>query len=190
MKADDRLPQETIYELSISLRYSKPEIWRLVQVPADATLADLHRIIQIIMPWYDEHLHEFEVSGGGSPYSRQRGVWNPMQADLGLKSRVRFTYQYDFGDSWVHDIKRKKLFRRKEGVQYPVCIDGARAAPPEDSGGVWGYAYKLEVLADPEHEDYEWVVEWMGSWDAEHFNIEAINERLRNAFAKRSSRRP
>lgn len=188
----DRDPRETVYELHISLRYSEPLIWRSVQVTADTTLGDLHTIIQIVMEWYEEHLHDFEIRGGGSPFAHRRGdAWateleldeeTVTLADLGLNAKVKFTYTYDFGDSWVHEIRRKKILRRKNDVQYPVCVDGARAAPPEDCGGMWGYQEGLEILSDPDDEDYEWVHDWMGDWDPERFDLDEINERLGQVF--------
>ncbi len=192
-------PSDTIYQLRVGLQSSEPHIWRSVQVPADMTLGDLHTILQIVMEWYEEHLHEFEIRGGrfGSEAATDGTPWMDAVVDedrvkliqLALTLGATFTYTYDFGDDWVHIIEVEKVLPPEEGAQYPACIDGARAAPPEDCGGIWGYASKLEILNDPEDEEYEWVHEWMGDWDPERFDIDTINECLHRAFAKRSSRR-
>jgi len=196
---EDRDARDTVYELHISLRHSEPTIWRTVQVTADTTLGDLHTIIQIVMEWYAEHLHEFEVRGGrfGSEEAAGGLPWADPVVDerkvkliqLALTPGVTFTYTYDFGDDWVHIIEVQKVLPREEGVAYPMCTGGACAAPPEDCGGMWGYQEKLEILSDPEDEDYEWVLDWMGDWDPERFDIDEISERLRRVFAKPSSRR-
>lgn len=34
--------------------------------------------------------------------------------------------------------------------------------PPEDCGGPWGYAEKLEALGDPQHEYHEEALETLG----------------------------
>jgi hypothetical protein len=100
-----------------------------------------------------------------------------------LRPRSKFVYQYDFGDSWEHLIVVEKLSEDTEIVN-PVCIAGARACPPEDSGGPWGYAAKLEALANPEDDDEErdhWR-EWMGDFDPERFDMDRVNKQLKRAF--------
>ena len=79
-------------------------------------------------------------------------------------------YEYDFGNSWIHDILLEKIIPIEEGEKYPRCIDGKRACPPEDCGGVWGYEYFLEVINDPDHPEYEERLEWIGEFDSEAFD--------------------
>lgn len=50
-----------VHELKITLRGSKPPIWRRVAVPSDIRLSDLHYVIQIVMGWENSHLHQFVV---------------------------------------------------------------------------------------------------------------------------------
>jgi len=54
---------EKIYQLRISLRHTKPPIWRRVLVPSGITLGDLHEVIQVAMGWTDSHLHHFVLRG-------------------------------------------------------------------------------------------------------------------------------
>lgn len=200
MKTPPQDPKDTIYQLHISLRYSEPPIWRRVQVAGDTRLIDLQFIVQRLMEWDNDHLHEFEIRGArfGAEAATGGVPWLDPVIDeckvrliqLALTPGLVFTYTYDFGDTWVHDIEVEQVLQREEGVQYPVCLGGARSGPPEDSGGVGSYQYKLEILADPEHKDYAWVHEWMGDWEPERFDLNEINERLRRAFPMRSSRRP
>ena len=84
-------------------------------------------------------------------------------------------YEYDFGDSWEHDILLEGMFLAEEGVDYPRCIGGARACPPEDCGGIHGY-YRLMEERDPEHELHERYLEWVGEeYDPEAFSAEKVN---------------
>lgn len=93
--------------------------------------------------------------------------------------KFKFIYEYDFGDSWRHVLLVEKILPVDHQQQYPVCIKGKRACPPEDVGGVWGYATFLEALANPEHPDHKMYVEWVGDeFDAEYFDLDEINRRL------------
>jgi hypothetical protein len=69
--------------------------------------------------------------------------------------RFRFRYEYDFGDNWQHEVLFEGRHSAEPGKRYPLCVDGARACPPEDVGGVWGYADILEAISDPEHEEHD-----------------------------------
>ena len=83
-------------------------------------------------------------------------------------------YTYDFGDSWEHEIQLEEILPRKD-MTYPVCIDGKRAGPPEDSGGSWGYEEFLEIIKDPDHEEYEDMIDWVGGeFDPEHFDVKEV----------------
>jgi hypothetical protein len=102
--------------------------------------------------------------------------------------KSRLIYEYDFGDSWDHDIEVQKIAEPQDSVEYPVCLAGKRACPPEDSGGVWGYYEKLRVVADPSHEMHQEYREWLGDeFDPEAFDLDEVNAAL-TAWHKR--RRP
>ena len=86
------------------------------------------------------------------------------------------SYVYDFGDSWEHKIQLEKILPGEKGVEYPICIKGKRACPPEDCGGVWGYAELLEIIKDPKHEEYEEMMEWLGEeFDPDHFDVKEVS---------------
>jgi hypothetical protein len=102
-------------------------------------------------------------------------------AEMGRK--VRFTYEYDFGDGWQHEVALEKTLEPEPKVKYPKCVEGARACPPEDCGGIWGYADFLEAIADPKHENHREVKEWVGGkFDPEKFSVEVVNKGLRQSF--------
>ena len=90
--------------------------------------------------------------------------------------KVRFIYEYDFGDSWQHEILLEKILEPEPNVAYPRCIEGARACPPEDVGGIWGYGDFLVAISDPNHEDHDEMVEWVGGeFDPEKFSVDKVN---------------
>ena len=178
-----------ICQLKISLAESAPPIWRRVQVPSTMHLGDLHSLIQIAMGWQNSHMHQFRVGKTcyGPLYPEDfDGVTETKDEDkitIGevlTKAKAKLVYEYDFGDSWEHEIVMEKLLPSEQGVKYPVCLDGKRACPPEDCGGVWGYANMLEILDDPEHPEYEEMLEWLGEeFDPDAFSVEAVNKMLR-----------
>jgi hypothetical protein len=105
------------------------------------------------------------------------------------KDKIRYTY--DFGDDWVHDIMVEKVLDRDPSAAYPRCTGGKRAAPPDDCGGIWGYAELLEVLADPAHPEHEEQLQWLGLADASQFtpdtfDMEAVNRLLGASGGARS----
>jgi hypothetical protein len=180
---------ETPLSLKVTLRGTKPPIWRRLVIPGAMTLGDLHQAIQAAMGWDDAHLHAFDIAGReyGDPDSVD-GVADEERLTLNavLKSGIsRFTYTYDFGDNWEHVVLIERPRRPLEAVSYPACIAGKRHCPPEDCGGSWGYQDLLAVLANPAHPDYPERVEWVGDdFDPEEFVIDAANAQLAARFGR------
>ena len=184
-------PRVVAYQLKITLVGSTPSIWRRVVVPGEITLEQLHEVIQVTFAWENCHLHAFEIG-------RQRyGVPDPD--DFGppelpeskvrvcdvVKPRSKFAYEYDFGDDWVHEIRVEKVAAAPPDGVRPSCLAGERAAPLEDSGGVWGYENKLAVLGDPEDPEYDDIVEWMPrGFDPARFDLDAVNAGLTQLAAE------
>ncbi len=178
-----------IYQLKITLKHIRPQIWRRAQVHGDITLAKLHRVIQVVMGWYDSHLHQFIV--GETYYGvpsldefSELELKNERKARLDqilLKPKQKMVYEYDFGDSWQHEILLEQVLPPDPRTRYPVCLGGARACPPEDCGGVGGYEEFLEAIRDPEHEEHDEYLEWIGGeFDPEAFNLDDINRGLKS----------
>lgn len=173
----------TVYELRVELVGSDPPIRRRVRVAGDATLAELHQVIQAVMPWDNSHLHRFRV--GGVSYAPPE--WDVAERDE-RTARLRrvaprvgdvFTYEYDFGDSWEHEILVEAIEAPRPGERDPVCVAGERAAPPDDSGGLWGYYDWLDALADPADPRHEDARAWLGEdFDPEAFDVARANQRL------------
>lgn len=171
-------PAASVFTLKVALLGSEPPIWRAVQVRGDTRLDELHRVLQAAFGWENAHMHEFVV--GKQRYGRpdpEDGLETADEsrvtiAEVAPKAGKKLVYTYDFGDSWEHGIEVEKVEAPVGGVQYPRLIDGARAGPPEDCGGVFGYAEKLEALKDKGHPDHEEMVEWLGKkFDPKKFDL-------------------
>lgn len=181
-KAADR--PAPVFQLKISLRGAKPPIWRRLEVPADIDLARLHRVIQTAFGWQDSHLHVFETDYGEfgiEDAELGHHAEEPVELEQiapGAGEKIRYTY--DFGDDWVHDILVEKVLARDETATYPRCTGGRRAAPPEDCGGISGYADLLAILADPSHPEHQDRLEWLGlgSFDPAAFDAKEVTRAL------------
>jgi DNA invertase Pin-like site-specific DNA recombinase len=177
---------QTIYQLKITLKDIRPPIWRRVQVTSERTLGKLHQIIQESMGWTNSHLHTFLIGGVeyGQPMPEYDfDVRNEQRVKLSqivTGEKFKFLYIYDMGDSWEHEVLVEKVLPADPQVRYPICLTGKRACPPEDCGGVGGYALFLEAIQDPEHPEHESLLEWVGGeFDPEAFDVDAVNRMLR-----------
>ena len=185
-----------LYQLKITLRRSLPPIWRRVVVCADMRLNRLHTVIQIAMGWMNCHLHQFSAGSGfaltyyGTPDPSSLGVGPTLNekrytiADLAPKAGRKIGYEYDFGDSWQHQVAVEKVLPPDASFAHPVCLAGANACPPEDCGGIGGYYNLLKILASPEHPEHEQMKEWAGEdIDPTAFNLDRVNARLKGLKA-------
>ncbi len=167
---------EHIYQLKITLKYIHPPIWRRIQIPENYSFWDLHVAIQDVMGWEDYHLHEFQANlFDGEKISIKTPEWEQKIIDWLNTENKQVNYIYDFGDCWEHKIELEKILPIEESVDYPVCIKGKRNCPPDDCGGVGGYEELLEILKDPDHEEYEEMLEWVEEdFDSEHFDPQEV----------------
>lgn len=185
MPATKQEPSASIYQLKVTLKWSKPPIWRRIQVAGDTKLPKLHRILQIAMGWSDYHLHDFTINGVTFSRPSPEDIY-PMVNEASVKlnqvvvePRKRFSYQYDFGDNWDHEIVLEKVMQPEEGTRYPRCIAGKRACPPEDVGGIGGDAYFLEAIHNPNHPEHNNLLDWIGGeFDPEAFDLDTVNSEM------------
>lgn len=146
-------------------------------MPGAIHLDKLHVVFQAAMGWTNSHLHCFRVvdtlyGTHSDDYADDEIDEHEISMLKALRDHTRFTYEYDFGDSW-------DLTPSRQGLKYAVCLAGANACPPEDCGGTRGYEHLLEVLADPSHEEHGDLVEWVGgSFDASAFDLATANAEL------------
>jgi hypothetical protein len=189
MKNEKQTKPSSIYQLKISLKGLQPPIWRRIQIPGDISLFKLHFLIQIAMGWTNSHLHEFIIDNQsyGSPEDDEWGSRgtrdeNKYQLEQVIPGKgIQFIYLYDFGDGWEHTIQVEDILDCQEDLHYPTCLGGKRACPPEDVGGIGGYAYFLEAIQDPQHPEHEDYLAWIGDeFDPEAFDRERFDAELRN----------
>lgn len=174
-----------IYQIKITLKYIEPPIWRQMQVTDRTRLGDLHMIIQIVMGWEDCHMHLFNIGNhhNGIPdpdYPSDIRDEDDITLEKVAKSGDELIYEYDFGDGWTHRLKVEKVLPAEQDTVCPVCLEGARACPPEDCGGFPGYMALLEALANPDDEDNAERIEWIGEdYNPEKFDLDKINRELK-----------
>jgi hypothetical protein len=183
----------TVYLFKIVLRDASPPIWRRIETK-DVTLGQLHELIQTAMGWTNSHLHQFDIAG--TQYTDPRFMRNGIDdfgaidytgmrvSELIAKhgNKLRMRYEYDFGDDWQHDIILEKVTEAEPGISYPRCIDGKRACPPEDVGGVYGYADYVEAITDSNHSEHEELLAWRGPFDPAAFDADKATRRMRKGL--------
>jgi pRiA4b ORF-3-like protein len=174
-----------IFEIEIVLRDVEPVVSRRVEVPGEASLAELHEVVQAAVGWTNSHLHEFDIDG--DRYGLADPDWDASQVGDEAKVKLcrlvgqgdRLDYVYDFGDNWGHTLTVERIAAAVPGVRYPRCVAGQRACPPEDVGGPWGYGGFLEVITDPSHPEHDERVEWVGGvFDPARFDLDEVNKAL------------
>jgi DNA-binding transcriptional regulator YdaS (Cro superfamily) len=182
-----------VYRFKIVLQDSAPLIWRRIETK-DASLEQLHALIQTAMGWTNSHLHQFEIAG--SRYTDPRFMMDDLDdfgaidysglrvSDLVTKHgiKLRMSYEYDFGDGWEHEVVLEKVTESEPGIRYPRCIDGARACPPEDVGGIWGFADFVEAVTNPSHSEHDDYLEWHGPFDPTDFDAAKATRRMRKGL--------
>jgi hypothetical protein len=179
---------QTILQLKVTLIDTDPPVWRRLLVPAEYSFADLHSALQDAMWWTDSHLHQFFTA---SPFKRSaayKRISLPMpdidlsgeekalderkeklSKWLGKPKDVVF-YEYDFGDSWMHEVMLEKIVPANSIERYPQLVDGANACPPEDCGGPVGYMRLREVLSNPDDDEHDEMLEWLGIDEPKEFD--------------------
>jgi hypothetical protein len=147
-------------------------------------MAKLSEMLLAAMGWTNSHLHAFRV--GEKRYGMNFDEYPDGEIDektvtvlQALRDERRFTYDYDFGDGWEHEVVIEELSWSYFGLKFAVCIDGQNACPPEDVGGTGGYVEFLEAISDPTHEEHESYLEWVGgSFDPAEFDLANANALL------------
>ncbi len=174
----------SVFCFKITLAHVQPEVWRRIEVPDSYSFWDLHVAITDVFGWFDYHLHEFQIRHPKTGKNIRLSIPDPEDmGDIPLKPDYRrqlaglfsktnrhCTYLYDFGDGWQHEIEMESLTARAKDVEYPRCVDGKNACPPEDCGGVSGYDRLLKAISDPKHPEHDDLKRWLRRMKGPHFN--------------------
>jgi len=205
--------QMVVYQFKITLKEIEPVIWRRIVVPATYSFWDLHVAIQDSMGWLDSHLHVFRIANPRTGKIDEIGIpdddpfgdelvfipgWELPIVDYFIQPGDRAEYEYDFGDSWEHELVLEGILLKETKTKYPKCTGGARACPPEDCGGVHGFQEMLKIIRNPSHEEHKSMMEWLGGkYDPKTFDPDIIRFdnpkkrwRMRSRTGKNSSARP
>ncbi len=173
------MKEKRVYQLMIELDEIQPLIWRRIQVPAEISLFELHFVLQLAMGWTNSHLHEYIIDGHyyscpddyEDDFREIRDECDYQLQQVLLDVGTGFSYLYDFGDSWEHNVYLEAILDADDCPSSLACLGGARACPPEDVGGEMGYALFLEAINDPGHPEHEDYLIWIGGdFDPEAFN--------------------
>lgn len=161
---------DELYQFKISIKDSKPLIWRRFLVNKDITFRQFHSIIQAVMGWQDYHMYAFAFDkfhivrpemdayffGEYSPYANEVNLYEMVN-----RLRQKFLYIYDFNNDWRHEIVFEKRIAMQDNALFPYCLEGEITCPPEDCGGLKGY-YLLTADTPPAS-----------------FDLDAVNKKLR-----------
>jgi hypothetical protein len=183
-----------VYQFKITLAGIELPIWRRIQT-SDCTLDNLHECIQTAMGWTNSHLHLFKIGGviHGDPqllYDSREDDKPPVNSLRTKLSKIvpkdgkRFTiqYEYDFGDCWEHEILFEGFPPPEKNVRYPLCIEGERACPPEDVGGVPGYEEYLKAISNTKHKRHKEFLGWRGPFDPDKFDAKAATKEMQKGL--------
>ena len=198
---NDVKTKNRIYQFRIDIKGAKPPIWRRIQVEKNITFHQLHAIIQNIFNWENYHLHEFRINEKITILDTTLESYEPMmdmpmfgslkppkeinEYDVKLNKYIRkigdtVNYDYDFGDGWEHTIKLEKILDKEINKNYPKLITGKRAAPFEDSGGIWGWKDLCNLMegkqVDMDEEYKNELLEHYPKFDPNDFRREDIND--------------
>ncbi len=184
-------PAHVQFQLKVELLNITPAIWRRLLVPATIKLPILHDVLQLSFCWTNSHLHAFRLGeesyqaaypddweGDFAGMTKPRDEKKVRLCDLLHSEGDRLIYEYDFGDSWEHEVLVEKLFPQVTG-RVVTCLAGARAGPPDDCGSIPGYENLVEAMANPKHRERDQLLDWLGyTYDPEAFSLDTLNRQL------------
>jgi hypothetical protein len=176
-----------VLQLKVELQGVRPKVWRRVLVPSSIRLPLLHVVLLRTMGWDGGHLHEFEFDQAN--YGVPDPDWgDPLLVDeskvtlnKALGETAIFTWVYDFGDAWRHKIKVERVdtVPATLKLQFPMCLAGSGACPPEDVGGATGYDDFLQAISNPDHPEHPDMTAWIGRpFDPNAFSVQEAQDRL------------
>ena len=188
MKKPKTNDSKRIFQIKVTLRDTRPPIWRRLLVRDTVPLGQFHDLLQVVMGWTDSHAHQFMK---GAEYYGPKELEMPEVRDESRvrlkevlqKPKDRLLYEYDFGDGWLHDVVLERVDESEPKGKYPWVLAGKRACPPEDCGGIPGYYELLQVLKNPRHPNRKETLEWLGEpFDPGDFDAYERNTRFHGGW--------
>lgn len=188
-------------QIQIAIDGIEPAVWRRLIVPSTWHLGELHLAIQAAFNWWNYHLHEFRIGGlrygdldtddwGGPDDQRVFDEREVRLLHFDREPGLAFTYLYDFGDGWSHTVTLERPLFLEARPRHATCVDGGRARPPEDVGGLGGYERFLAIMADPGDPEHAEVRRWCGGhFDPNWFDRILVDKDLRSALKPNVRRR-
>lgn len=201
---DSSKPSKT-YILYASIEQCPVKVFRRIKVPSNLWLGNLGKIFITAFGWAGYHLSQF--TKGDVYYTSRDNIDERDSFNFGCRNRhidemtvtvadvlpkkgSTISFEYDFGDGWIHNVRVSSVSDEPLWGEDICVTSGKGACPPEDVGGVWGYAQMLDILSgkvdDPEEKaSYE---EWLGlqegeTYDPEEFDLEIANEDVEDLVA-------
>lgn len=179
-----------MYQLKITLRDSKPPVWRRILAPEQIVLSTLHLVIQLAFGLDDEHLYMFGKGRRDHPGSDYRSwsedpedgdvedaTTSPLWAALRYEGE-KLIYTYDFGDRWDYIVLLEKQ-TNDTNQRSITCLSGKGTTPVENSGGLYGYNELLQQASDPDNPDQSELHSFlMQDIEKRTYDLKRINERL------------
>ncbi len=144
------------------------------------------------MGWENHHMHAFRIGkqqfGEHDLLNGARDERKTRISEAFSKTGSKIAYEYDFGDCWEHEIVLEEIISESSEVDAPIrLLEGQRACPPEDCGGIYGYADMIEIVANRKHPEHKQIREWLGEpFKPEHFDLDSANKQLRT-YAERGN---
>jgi Plasmid pRiA4b ORF-3-like protein len=175
---------------------SKPPVWRKLSIPDTFTFEDFHLAIQVAFGWDDQHEFQFSPNGWNSlpviTFTSEESDDDDIDAsectlgEIFTEVDQTYTYIYDFGDDWIHEITVENITEGGEEETVEL-LGGKGKCPPEDCGGPWGYSNLIEILNDPKNPEHKDMKDWLGlgpkeKWDTNEFDLKATQKELDEYF--------
>lgn len=178
-----------LFSLRIELLDVESAIWRRVLIADDMPMLKVAGALVGAMGWEGYHLVAFEIDGQRYNVRFDDGLdidGSKDMADLTARDvfrpGVEAALQYDFGDDWWHGLTIEEHREIGRGEKPPQCADGANACPPEDSGGPFVFADRLDIANDPDDPDHEECAEWLEGFDPKAFDLKQANRNMKKVI--------
>jgi Plasmid pRiA4b ORF-3-like protein len=165
-----------IARLSVEIDDVTPRVVRVVEVPIDIRLDDLHFVLQIAIGWQNGHPFEFRTGDAVWGLQDREADSSPLPPERATLADIlahgdTFKYDYVFGEDWQHIVTLQSRNAAQPDMRYPYLVSAEGRCPPADIGGPVGYETYLHSIADPNSVNHEDMLEF----DAPDFDPHVVD---------------